>query len=78
MTLDDRMTMINYWLNLSKEKQQSHRKRFAVHFLHPTISASPVALCSSATGASLAANQGDAFKLITTLNNADLQSGFVQ
>ena len=78
VTLDDHMTMINYWLNLSKEKQQSHRKRFAMHFLHPTISASPVALRSSAAGAALAAKQREPFKLITTLDNVDLQLGFVQ
>ena len=78
VTLEDRMTMINYWLNLSKEKQQSHRKRFAMHFLHPTISASPVALRSSAAGAALAAKQREPFKLITTLDNVDLQLGFVQ
>jgi hypothetical protein len=76
-TLNDRLVIINWWLNQSKEQQQEHSKNFKVTFSHPTKSASPLPLRLSARGAAIAEARGIATKIISILDNQQLKEAHV-
>jgi hypothetical protein len=67
--LHDRLFVLNWWANLSKAQQATHRKNFGIYFQHPTISSSPAALRQSAVGAALADKENLPARVVSILES---------